>query len=587
MKQPNKRKRNKSTKDYNDARLNYEPYVPVNIRGAEQLIDTTGLAKGTLANPRSIRGVQKGEHVWNRQKGTWVATELGDKKYKSAEPVNQKNVENMFNLLYPHRKDANNNPILNLDATSEIDIIKKRKDKALKKGNEKGMNQKVSDNSYAKEGKLAKYPLGGALPIIASLLGNIPGMLKGNQQNEEAITQSKLLTTASNRDAQKVALADFKPDGAGFIDYYAAQGGKLATPTAETKGGKLKPLSSDMELAEGNKHNENTIDNTNGIKLMKGGTPVAEIEDEETIKDGEKVYSDQLKFNNKTYAENAKMLAIKKGKIEKGLEEGNLIKRNTGKRKLASIDKAENLLFEHQEISKGQQEPSNSLATGGKLSTFEEVAPYIDNITNAILTSNTPKVAEPTIQKQIPLKTKFNATPQLAGVDRAVNSAVTNIDNNTSNSNTARNEIAAVKLKGSQQKASINANKENVETQLHNQNTRNTQQVNARNLNSIENNNNKKLARVGDIQSRISANASDLASDVIEKRNFDAQEEYRDERVDIAQRTYLGDTTRRDILKSDADISKALNNEDYANQLLQLFKGTAEEEKLKALVNKN
>ena len=80
-------------------------------------------------------------------------------------------------------------------------------------------------------------------------------------------------------------------------------------------------------MAQGNTHNQNNIDNTYGIKLMQGGNAFAEIEDQETIKDGEKVYSDKLKSSNGlTYAENAEKLSKKKGKLEKNFRKRRCFK---------------------------------------------------------------------------------------------------------------------------------------------------------------------------------------------------------------------------------------------------------------------
>lgn len=145
------KKRNSSTKEYNDTSLNYEPYVPVTVRGGEQMVDTTGLSKGNMKNPRSIRGVQQGEVVWNRQEGKWEPTSLGDKKYKSAEPLSSKSQKFLFDEYYPLRRDVEGNRVFGANKDFEANKLQKIKNNIP---DERGMNQKVSDNSFVNGGNM-------------------------------------------------------------------------------------------------------------------------------------------------------------------------------------------------------------------------------------------------------------------------------------------------------------------------------------------------------------------------------------------------------------------------------------------------
>lgn len=148
-----------------------------------------------------------------------------------------------------------------------------------------------------------------------------------------------------------------------------AKGGMVA-PMYRTKGGKLKPLSSDMQLAEGNKHYESKIDNTSGIKLYgKGGEAVAEIEGGETVKNGTMVYSDRTKVDkNNTYADKAAKLARKKATLEVEMQDKDAIGRATDKLKIEDLDDQENLLFAHQEMRKGKKGAyGGMMAKGGKM----------------------------------------------------------------------------------------------------------------------------------------------------------------------------------------------------------------------------
>jgi hypothetical protein len=366
-----------------------------------------------------------------------------------------------------------------------------------------------------------------------------------------------------------------------------ANGGNLSK-SYKTKGGELKPLSSDMEVAKGNKHDESTIDNTSGIKLLdKTGKPFVEIEDEETIKDGTKVYSDQIIYKgNKTYAQTAEQLSKKKGELEKNINKGNSVQNTTARRKIQVIDKEEDALFAHQEASKVKQ--SSTMAEGGNLDWLkkgvESVVPYIDNITNAVLTNNAPKIPNPIVQAIPSLKTTVNVNPQLGAVNDAVEASNTFVGNNTSNSAVARNKVIATRLEGSRQKSAINANKENVETTLHNSNVQNAQQVIGNNLNVIRDNQNKQFARANDIQSRTSANIANAVGDFIDKKNFDSVEAYNNERLDIARQYDTNGTSLRADLLNPTEVNKLKTDDAYFNEQLERYKNSPRElERLKAL----
>lgn len=364
-----------------------------------------------------------------------------------------------------------------------------------------------------------------------------------------------------------------------------AKGGNISK-SYKTTGGELKPISSDMELAKGNKHGETTIDGTSGIKLMdKTGKPFVEIEDEETIKDGVKVYSDQTIYaKGKTYAQTAEALAKKKGTLEKGMNKGTSLNASTSKRKIEVLDKEEDALFAHQEATKTKARTSVMEEGGWLKKGAEAIVPYLDNVTNAILTSKSPKVPEPVLQIPTSLKTKVNVNPQLNEVTKAVESTADFIQGNTSNSASARNAITKARLEGSAQKANIKANKENAETQLYNANVQNAQQITARNLNTINDTSAKKFARANDIQSRVSANIANLAGDFVDKKNFDAEQAYNKERLDIARQYDTNGTSLRADLLNPTEVQKLKTDDNYFNEQLERYKDNPKElERLKAL----
>ena len=435
---------------------------------------------------------------------------------------------------------------------------------------------------YAKIPKAPKAVLGALLGTGVSVVTGLIGQAKQEKLQKEQEEKAKNLQLASNLQADRVALQDFDSDGVTNVDYYAAKGGLIKAPSYASKGGKLVPMSSDMEIAKGNKHNESKIDGTSGIKLFdEQGNNFVEIEDDEVIKDGQKVYSNKLKTKSgRTYADEVELLAKKKAKIENNTGLKTNVKLNTDKANLAKLDYKEDLLFKEQE-SKKVNNNSKKMEKGGF---FELAMPFVDNVSNAILTANSPSAPKPTILNPARLKTKINVNPQINDTTRAVEAASENIKNNSSNSNSARAGITKARLEGNRQKSAIRANKENTETQLENRNSLNAQQVNARNLAAVDRFNQQEMNIQDDVQGRISANVNNAVEDVAGIKNRKNAEKYNEDYLNILKRMYNQGTTRRDILSDPTEIAKMKSDKDYAATLLEDYKGTKEELELKKIL---
>lgn len=441
----------------------------------------------------------------------------------------------------------------------------------------------------SKKANIPKYFWGALLSTGLSAVTSVLGNKKAKEQVAMQEERNRLLAESSALQQDRAALEHFQPEGFGDVNYYNAKGGKLASPSYNTKGGELISVSSDMEMVEGNTHEQNTIDNTTGVKLLnENNKPFAEVEDDEAIKDGEKVYSNQLIYkDNRTYADEAKRLAKKKAKAEKNLNSTDVYIKGTAERQLLSLDKKENELFAHQENSKQNNnimKTPKKLKKGGLAKFLNNAAPYFDNVVNAFLTLNTPKVPKPIIQNPANLKTTYNANPALKDVDDAVNASTKFIENNTSNSAAARANITATRLKGGTEKARIRAHKDNVETQMHNVDAMNRQQVNANNLAKVDKNNQMNMMRHNDIQTRISDNVANLSEDFANKKQADIYQKYHDERSHIAAQMYNDGTTRRAMLKNPSELMKVKEDETYRNMILEKFAGTPEEAQLKLLL---
>ena len=439
-----------------------------------------------------------------------------------------------------------------------------------------------------KKAKLPEYFWGG---LLTSGLSLITGAIQ-NKKQEEQLKEQQMKASAmsynSKLKADTISLDNYDQDGYGDVSYYNAKGGKLASPSYMTKGGDLNSISSDMEIAEGNKHNESKIDNTSGIKLYDKGNqqPFAEVEDDEVIKDGEKVYSDQLYTSNGiTYAEEAEKIAKEKAKVENKMNGTNdVISKNTAKRQLEILEQKSEKLFQEQEMKK-QTENTNTYATGGKFAkAMDLVAPFIDNIGNAILTSKTPKLAKPILQTPVSLNTDVNVNPELQEVQDAVESNTDFIKNNTSNSSVARALIGNTRLQGSRQKAGITSRKANIERELENRNTMINSNIEANNNAKLDNFNARNYERSADIQDRISQNIANVGDDIIGIRNNQKADAYNKERLDIARQMYQSDTTRRAMLNNPSEIQALKDDPNYAREILEVFKGTPEELRLREIL---
>lgn len=223
--------------------------------------------------------------------------------------------------------------------------------------------------------------------VIGSALGTgasvISGMIEKKKQRElqnkqeQQSLQSAYFQKSIN---DTISARDYDPTGDENVEYYA-KGGKinklLELPSIggyKAKGGNLVPIADGVEQVVGNRHNETTIDGVSGVQLSQNGEPVAEVEDNEVIVDGNQVLSDRLKYDkNNTYADKMRTLARKRNKLESQQERLNSSRtKNTIERKLAGLNAAEDALFKHQETHKLMEgkkvlDNLNTFAYGGSM----------------------------------------------------------------------------------------------------------------------------------------------------------------------------------------------------------------------------
>ena len=138
----------------------------------------------------------------------------------------------------------------------------------------------------------------------------------------------------------------------------------------------------------------------------------------------------------------------------------------------------------------------------------------IDNIGNAKLIRNTPKVPTPLLSTAIPLETRVNVNPQLAEIIRTQKANTDNILYNTSSSNNAKSNIVAANLAASRQANEILGAKENQELSLRNANNQNKQMVANANTTTMNQFRNMQFQRENDIQTKKSQNLANLEGDL-------------------------------------------------------------------------
>lgn len=258
-------------------------------------------------------------------------------------------------------------------------------------------------------------------------------------------------------------------------------------------GGVLKHLASDTVQAEGNTHAQGGID-----LVSNNGNPYAEVENKEVIK-GDEVFSNRLKTNGKTYAKVAAGLSKQKGNFEKKLGSTSGTTKATAKRMVANLsDKLEDLFHQQEEskAKKGAVGQNKVLADGGYSkvdwnSAINSTVPFIDNLYNANMISRIPNVPIPTTKVGLneqagAMKTTYNINPALNEVNKDYQAFNTGTTQNTLSSNDIRaNKLAAYSsLLGN--KSNLYGQKENIETQLKNQDVLNRQDVSNRNIRNAQ-----------------------------------------------------------------------------------------------------
>jgi len=203
-------------------------------------------------------------------------------------------------------------------------------------------------------GSLIASAAGTGLGIVTSFINN--AKQKKEQARMEREQRASLFNSQLAEDNQ--LLENFNSKG-NIIEEYL-EGGNLplgSQPNLQAiQGGTLIPTGENTQQAVGNTHSTNNIDGNYGIDIAKNGQPIANVENGEIIKDEEKVYSNQLKYDiNNTFSDKMRKLTNQENKLNIKLENtSDGRSKNSIERQLSIIDMAKDNLFKLQEKAKEQ-----------------------------------------------------------------------------------------------------------------------------------------------------------------------------------------------------------------------------------------
>jgi hypothetical protein len=161
--------------------------------------------------------------------------------------------------------------------------------------------------------------------------------------------------------------------------------------------------------------------------------------------------------------------------------------------------------------------PSPTFTGKQVLNKFGEVVPYLDNITNAILTSKSPQVPVPRMEVTPTLKTKFNIQPQIANIDRVGQGVKRSLKDNATGGSELRASLIGRGTQEIYAKNELLGQKENIETEMKNKQAVLSSDTANRNASTLNQFDLRKFGRADDIQTRISQNVANLTEDLQQK----------------------------------------------------------------------
>jgi hypothetical protein len=390
-----------------------------------------------------------------------------------------------------------------------------------------------------------KYATGGSLPSILGQtqlssfnpLGIMSAIIADSIATHKNTDNAIVANNLQAQTAREFQKDSDRLNDASLLSSFPSKG--VNSVTRYAKGGKLLPVNDKVEVAMGDSHNmDSNNDGNTGIILSLQGNPMAEIEGGE-VKWDNKIFSNRIGIGDKTFADIA--LALTKtsayknaSRMEDKYKEtandvrANIFKRGTARRMLEKNPNPLEVLFQMQEAQKEQKaemEQQNAgvpqAAMGMDLATLlgkagnvsADVVPYLDNIYNATLTANASQLPAPTRRVAPVLKTNFDINPQLNEINRDTEGLNKIITDTTASSSIANTNRIANRLQGTYAKNRILSEKQNIETQLLNQQAGVNADVTNQNSSLLDNYRLQEFSRQSDLRAEKSANVANAVED--------------------------------------------------------------------------
>ena len=393
---------------------------------------------------------------------------------------------------------------------------------------------------YAKYGCKVrpKAWIGAAISAVAGIASSL---INANAQKKAAARQARAQEAAENRKYATdltTQLNNSSADDTQFYDQFKTEfknGGKVKGYNARiTDGGIAIPIGHNTSLLRGSLHNEINEAGNTGIGIKYGNNEV-EAQDGEVVrkkKDKLLVYSNEDELGNGISPAKRVLRGENKDKVF-------AIQENNKRRKGIVNNNKTFLTGGHMTFTKGDAYGAAANAVGNIASFFIN-----NNAINKMSAGKAPILVSPT-----KLNTVYNANAQLADINKSRLRMKNAITRNSSSSVAALGRLNDIENSAIDKVNQIYENKNNVESQLMNQDRMNAQSVRLQNASKMDEynrrvaeiDNQKHLAKAQNVTSLING----LAGAAEQTINNAEERYYKDKNLEIAAAPYDDETTSK------------------------------------------
>jgi len=459
--------------------------------------------------------------------------------------------------------------------------------------NNSGLGVATSALSEGLQGFTAGSSFGPVGSIAGGVLGLGKGLIDALKAKKEAEEQRKLQKQQEmliEQDRSAEIMRNYPTKGLGVKGYYNYGGDMGDAKPIAISGGYLKKLNSNGIKVVGDTHEEDSNkDGNTGVILMNKGMK-AEVEGGEVIYKG-KVFSNSMAVpgTNKTFADLAKEL-LESNKFESeemvrtqadtdSKKGKTYLQRNKGFRNAQKVSENPMIeLFNTQEQMKqaAQQEAEAMMQQQMPKGKFgldlNKVSPFVDNITNLLLTNRSVQVPDPVLTQAPKLRTQYDNSGMIANVNNSEQNYGNVITGNTSGSSVLAARLGQLRGQSIGMKNQLTTDKVNQENALVNQSLQAEYQNRVANTSLINQNKLMQMQQKDDIATRVSANAANLTED-LRMGERDKNMAIRDRQTMLIELTKYADTgvlERSNIIQAMQDLEAGIPFE----TVLQKYKKT-------------